>query len=237
MTKEQARAVLDAIIDDGSKETGIPFCEGVFDAPHRQQVLYYALCALVEAIMKEVQSFSLEESFAEAAKNADSWLCYASVNNCYFNNDWHAMADWRMQEVLRIGNELGTPTQLCAKLHQIILEDAEYPVKQTRKIYSGNIITEILNFMLKMAYGEILKLVDQNGMDVLSTLNMWQEMPISSEYFRRAFINLSENDELAIELPTVEEANSANWALQMSPYSMPLLAEAFRVYERIARIS
>lgn len=251
MTKEQAKAVLDTIIDDDGITTHESIPEGPPIANKYEQVAYYGLYSLLEGVVREcaqaVSRYKLD-IFLNLLK--DSQFDFIVILNKIFNkrlvdfsDEYRITADIRLQNVLRTANELAVATEMCAALNQDLLGSSTYGFNHNEINVADTKTAElVLNFGLKMAYAEILRFLkcaeEAKTINLLEVLYRWQETPVGSEYFRRAILNYLNSDSLVIELPTTEEANAARSVIKelRFPGQMPLTSTALDVFEKITSV-
>ena len=253
MKKDEALKKLDRIIDDGKNVVGELNELSSYKTPARtgenEKIIYYGLSALLEAIVRECARVVKDDdfpAFIEVLEDSEfqfiSNLGKLGIKLKDFNPDFATSADVRMQNLLRLANETVVATEMCATLHQSILQMPTHGFINSKTKLALFKVKQLLNFCVKMAYGEILRLARTNAeaenYSILETLYRWQETEVSSEYFRRVILNFFNNSDLVIELPLTKEANVTRAALAdlTSPAEMPLTTVAVGVYERITSV-
>lgn len=253
MKKDEALKELNRIIDDEKnivEQTDEPLLDEVpARTGENEKVIYYGLSALLEAIVRECAKVVKDDdfpAFIEILEKSE----FQFVSNLgklgeklkNFDSDFVASADVRMQNLLRLANEAVVATEMCATLHQSILQMPTHGFVTDKTKLALFKVKQVLNFCIKMAYGEILRLARTNAevenFSILETLYRWQETEVSSEYFRRVILNFFNNSDLVVELPLTKEANITRAALAdlTSPAEMPLATVAVGVYERITSV-
>ena len=245
-TKEKAKEYLDKVIDDGETKESPKFVVTQVEFENEDEATtYYGLCAIIEAITREFAKMipdDRREDFFNLLKESDFEILRALEINENFESDFITTADVRMQKVLRLGNELVVATEMCATFHQTILQYPTHGFFKCDTKIDFEKVTPALNFSLKMAYAEILRLIqvtsEAGNPPLLEILSRWSKTLLESEYFERVLQNYINNPGLIIELPSVAEANAVRAIVKdlKHPIEMPLLTAALNAFDRITSV-